>query len=165
MAQAAKHDNPEENMPLQSRAAVMTALRKTEIRQFDLPEIGPDAGWLRVEVNGICSSDWNMYNNDKPGPRILGHEMVGRIERMGPAAAYRWGVEEGDLVALEEYLPCGHCEYCRAGEIRSCMATDQRFSGGIRFGDGMARAGSLRPSSVSALRASCKVVSFIFGLS
>ena len=60
--------------------------------------------------------------------------MVGRIERLGAAAAYRWGVQEGDLVALEEYLPCGHCEYCRAGEIRSCMATDQRFSGGIRYG-------------------------------
>lgn len=121
-------------MALRSRAAVMTALRKTEIREFDVPEVGPDAGVLRIEVNGICSSDWNMYNNDKPGPRILGHEMVGRIERLGAAAAYRWGVEEGDLVALEEYLPCGHCEYCRAGEIRSCMATDQRFSGGIRYG-------------------------------
>ncbi len=121
-------------MALQSRAAVMTALRTTEIREFDLPEIGPDAGWLKIAVNGICSSDWNMYNNDKPGPRILGHEMVGTIDRLGPAAAYRWGVQEGDLVALEEYLPCGHCEYCRAGEIRSCMATDQRFSGGIRYG-------------------------------
>ena len=121
-------------MALKSRAAVMTALRTTEIREFDLPEIGEDAGWLRVEVNGICSSDWNMYNNDKPGPRILGHEMVGRIAQLGSSAAYRWGVKEGDLVALEEYLPCGHCEYCRAGEIRSCMATDQRFSGGIRYG-------------------------------
>ena len=121
-------------MARRSRAAVMTAARTTEIRDFDLPDVGPDAGWLRVEVNGICSSDWNMYNNDKPGPRILGHEMVGRIDTIGAAAAYRWGVREGDLVALEEYLPCGHCEYCRAGEIRSCLATDQRFSGGIRYG-------------------------------
>ncbi len=116
------------------RAAVMTGYRQTEIRDFPMLEAGTDAGWLRVDMCGICSSDWNNYNNDKKGPRILGHEMVGRIEQIGSAAAYRWGVREGDLVALEEYLPCGHCEYCRAGEIRSCMATDQRFAGGIRYG-------------------------------
>jgi threonine dehydrogenase-like Zn-dependent dehydrogenase len=122
-------------MPIaQSRAAVMTSALKTEIRDFDVAEVAPDAGWLRVEVTGICSSDWNMYNNEKPGPRILGHEMVGRIETLGSAAAYRWGVQQGDLVALEEYLPCGHCEYCRSGEIRSCMATDQRLPGAVRYG-------------------------------
>jgi threonine dehydrogenase-like Zn-dependent dehydrogenase len=117
-----------------SRAAVMTGPRTTEVREFELPETGPDAGWLRVEVTGICSSDWNSYNNKLLDARILGHEMVGRIERLGPIAAERWGVKEGDLVALEEYLPCGHCDYCRAGEIRSCMATDQRIAGSVRFG-------------------------------
>lgn len=121
-------------MAEKSRAAVMTEPLHTEIREFDLPEIGPDAGLLRIEVNGICSSDWNMYNRERPGPRILGHEMVGRIHKLGEAAAYRWGVKEGDLVALEEYLPCGHCDYCREGEIRSCLATDQRLDGSIRYG-------------------------------
>lgn len=121
-------------MGLKSRAAVMTDVQQTEIREFPLAEIGPDAAWLKVVVNGICSSDWNMYNNGKPGPRILGHEMVGVIEHIGEYAAERWGVREGDLVALEEYLPCGHCDYCRSGEIRSCMATDQRFAGSIRYG-------------------------------
>ncbi len=121
-------------MGIMSRAAVMTDVRQTEIREIPLGEIGPDAAWLKVVVNGICSSDWNMYNNGKPGPRILGHEMVGTIEHIGDVAAARWGVEKGELVALEEYLPCGHCDYCRSGEIRSCMATDQRFSGSIRYG-------------------------------
>jgi threonine dehydrogenase-like Zn-dependent dehydrogenase len=121
-------------MEHQVRAAVMTGVGRTEIRSFPLIDMGPDAAWLRVDVCGICSSDWTNYKNDKRGVRILGHEMVGRIEHLGSAAAYRWGVKEGDLVALEEYLPCGHCEYCRAGEIRSCMATDQRFAGGIRYG-------------------------------
>lgn len=121
-------------MGLVSRAAVMTGVQQTEIREFTLPEIGPEAAWLKVVINGICSSDWNMYNNEKPGPRILGHEMIGTIEKIGDIAADRWGVEEGELVALEEYLPCGHCAYCRSGEIRSCMATDQRFAGSIRYG-------------------------------
>lgn len=117
-----------------SRAAVAVGSVKTEIMEFPLPEIPTDAGLLRVSLTGICGSDWGMYKNEKPGPRILGHEMVGTIEKIGDAARYRWGVKEGDLVALEEYLPCGHCEYCRSGEIRSCLETDQRLPGKIRFG-------------------------------
>ncbi len=117
-----------------ARAAVAVGSVKTEIREFPLPEIPTDAGLLRIAVTGICGSDWGMYKNDKPGPRILGHEMVGAIEKIGDVAKYRWGVKEGDLVALEEYLPCGHCEYCRTGEIRSCLETDQRLPGKIRFG-------------------------------
>jgi threonine dehydrogenase-like Zn-dependent dehydrogenase len=116
------------------QAAVMTGVRQTEIRDYPLAEIGADAAWLEVDLCGICSSDWSNYAHDRRLPRIMGHEMVGRIAHLGTAAAYRWGVSEGDLVALEEYLPCGHCEYCRAGEIRSCMATDQRFAGSVRYG-------------------------------
>ncbi|MFM2444225.1 MAG: hypothetical protein RJB09_1411, partial [Pseudomonadota bacterium] len=119
---------------MMSRAAVATGSVKTELMDFPLPEIPTDAGLLRIAVTGICGSDWGMYKNDKPGPRILGHEMVGTIEKIGEAAKYRWGVKEGDLVALEEYLPCGHCEYCRGGEMRSCLETDQRLPGKIRFG-------------------------------
>ena len=115
-------------------AAVMTAPRTTELREVPLPEIGPDAGLLRVVASGICGSDWGKYTSDKFVPCILGHEIVGTIEKLGPIARARWGVEEGDYVALEEYLPCGHCEYCRNGEYRSCMETDQNNPNGVRYG-------------------------------
>ncbi|HUB96521.1 MAG TPA: zinc-binding dehydrogenase [Stellaceae bacterium] len=115
-------------------AAVALEPRRTELREFALPEIAPDAGLLRIEATGICGSDWGMYLRQKPGPRILGHEMIGTIEKLGDVARERWGVTEGDLVALEEYLPCGHCEYCRTGEYRSCLETDTRIAGSIRYG-------------------------------
>jgi len=35
-------------------------------------------------------------------PFIQGHEIVGRIERIGRKAAQRWGVKDGDRVVLEE---------------------------------------------------------------
>jgi threonine dehydrogenase-like Zn-dependent dehydrogenase len=115
-------------------AAVMTSPRQTELREFPLPEIPTDAGLLRVVATGICGSDWGKYLSDKFAPCILGHEIVGYVEKLGDAARYRWGVKEGDYVALEEYLPCGHCEYCRTGEYRSCLETDHFNPEGVRYG-------------------------------
>jgi threonine dehydrogenase-like Zn-dependent dehydrogenase len=122
------------NAPLKSLAAVAVKARATELREFAVPEVAPDAGLMRIEATGICGSDWPMYLNEKPGPRILGHEMIGTVVKLGDVARARWGVTEGDRVALEEYLPCGHCEYCRTGEYRSCLETDASLPGAIRYG-------------------------------
>jgi threonine dehydrogenase-like Zn-dependent dehydrogenase len=116
-----------------SLAAVMTAPKTTELREIPLPDPADDSGLLRVVANGICGSDVNKYKSDKLAPAILGHEIVGYVEALGATAKSRWGVKEGDYVALEEYLPCGHCAYCRSGEYRSCVETDIR-TGGIRYG-------------------------------
>ncbi|MDE2476411.1 MAG: zinc-binding dehydrogenase, partial [Alphaproteobacteria bacterium] len=115
-------------------AAVMTAPRRTELREIPLPDIGPDAGLLRVVASGICGSDWGKYTTDKFVPCILGHEIVGYVEKLGAIARARWGIKEGDYVALEEYLPCGHCEYCRNGQYRSCLETDHFNPNGVRYG-------------------------------
>jgi threonine dehydrogenase-like Zn-dependent dehydrogenase len=117
-----------------SLAAVMTSPRRTELREFPLPEIPEDGGLLRVAATGICGSDWPKYLSEKFAPSILGHEIVGHVEKLGRAARDRWDVAEGDYVALEEYLPCGHCAYCRSGEYRSCLETDFHLAGAIRYG-------------------------------
>lgn len=118
-----------------SLSAVQVAKKETELREIALPDVPDDAGILRVLAAGICGSDVPKYNQSDSEPRILGHENVGTIERLGSAAAERWGLKVGDMVALEEYLPCGHCEYCRTGEYRSCDDTDARFRpGSLRYG-------------------------------
>ncbi|GGG01155.1 zinc-dependent alcohol dehydrogenase [Paenibacillus abyssi] len=119
-------------MAMNALAAVATDIRTTELREFDMPDIPVDGGILKVEIVGVCGTDVSYYTK-KQDPRILGHHVVGRIERLGPEAARRWGLEEGDRVAMEEYIPCGQCEHCRTGMYRSCPSTDPR-SGGIRYG-------------------------------
>ncbi len=125
-----------EAMPRSVHAAVALEGRRTELRAFDVPPIPADGGLLRVETTGVCGSDWPYFLNYPKikGPLILGHEMVGVVAAAGPVAAKRWGVREGDRVALEEYLPCGHCDYCRSGDFRLCDATDTLLGDGIRYG-------------------------------
>ena len=120
---------------LTTRAAVAVDPLRTQLRDFDMPPPDAASGVLKIAVTGVCGSDWGFYQSlpKMRGPVILGHETVGTIEAMGSLAAQRWGVREGDLVALEEYLPCGHCEYCRSGDFRLCNATDWRL-GGLRYG-------------------------------
>jgi threonine dehydrogenase-like Zn-dependent dehydrogenase len=106
------------------RAAVQTGPRRIELREFDRPEIGADDGLLRVEANGICGSDVEMYKGHityRGGyPVIPGHEPMGVIEEVGENAAKRWGVEPGDRVALEVIVPCRACGDCLTGRYQAC---------------------------------------------
>ena len=113
-------------------AAVAAAAGTTELRSFPEPNLRDDGGLLRIEAAGVCGSDVPAYRRIRE-PTILGHENVGRIEALGAAARERWGVDAGDRVVIEEYLPCGHCTYCRSGDFRLCDATDI-WLGGIRYG-------------------------------
>jgi threonine dehydrogenase-like Zn-dependent dehydrogenase len=108
-------------------AAVRTAPRTTELREFPMPEIPEDGALLKVEVAGICGTDVKMYA--KPviqAPVIMGHENVGVIAKAGRMFAERQGVREGDRVFVEHYVACFNCEWCRIGEYRHCEATDWR---------------------------------------
>lgn len=105
-------------------AAVKVAPECTELRRFPRPSISPDAGLLRVEAAGVGGSDPETYRKQNHAPVIMGHENVGTIDELGSVAAARWGLKVGDRVALQEYLPCWHCEWCTKGDFRLCMKAD-----------------------------------------
>ena len=116
-----------------ARASVALPGSASEVREFPLPPAGPDTGWLRVTASGICGTDVSLYARGLPAPTVLGHHVVGQVAEVGENAAARWGVRPGDRVALEEYLPCGHCRECAKGRYRLCPDTDL-WGGGRRIG-------------------------------
>jgi threonine dehydrogenase-like Zn-dependent dehydrogenase len=108
-------------------AAVRTAPRTTELREFAMPEIPEDGALLKMEVAGICGTDVKMYAHPViEAPVIMGHENVGTIVAAGRGFVERQGLGEGDRVFVEHYVACYRCEWCRLGEYRHCEATDWR---------------------------------------
>jgi threonine dehydrogenase-like Zn-dependent dehydrogenase len=109
------------------RAAVLVEPRTLVARDFPRPAIGADDALLRIEACGICGSDYEQYEGAQPQhedytpyPVIPGHEPLGIIEEIGAGARRRWGVGEGDRVAVRSGYGCGQCEACRRWEPRAC---------------------------------------------
>ena len=51
------------------------------------PELGPDDVLVKVRANGICRSDWHLWQGhwdwmgfSPPLPAVLGHETAGEVE-------------------------------------------------------------------------------------
>ncbi|WP_419660676.1 alcohol dehydrogenase, GroES family [Desulfosarcina variabilis str. Montpellier] len=108
-----------------TRAVVATGPGKLEMRTYPLPEIGDEDGILKVELAGVCGSDPGIFKGKsarapRPWPIILGHEIVGRVHRMGKAAQQRHGVKEGDRVIIEYAFGCGMCKPCLTGRYTLC---------------------------------------------
>ena len=78
---------------------------------------GPHQVRLRVEACGVCHSDSGTVEGLFPisWPRVPGHEVVGRIDALGPGVQ-GWAV--GQRVGVG-FLggSCGYCEFCRNGDL------------------------------------------------
>ncbi|MFP2925261.1 alcohol dehydrogenase [Pyxidicoccus sp. 3LG] len=91
-----------------------------EIIERDVPEPGPGQVRLAVEACGICHSDAITKEGWMPiqYPRIPGHEVVGRIDGVGPGVT-AW--KEGQHVGVGWHGGhCGQCDSCRAGDFVTC---------------------------------------------
>ena len=72
-------------IPKTARVAMMTALKKFEIQEYPIPELGDDDILVKVEGCGVCGTDAHEYKNDPFSliPVVLGHEGTGEIVAMG----------------------------------------------------------------------------------
>jgi alcohol dehydrogenase len=75
-----------------------------------------------VEACGLCGTDHEQFTGalPSPGPFVPGHETIGVIVRAGAGATRRWGVHEGDRVAVAPFQACRACPPCQRGDYRRC---------------------------------------------
>ena len=111
------------------RAMVLREPSMLESTQFSRPVLQGNDALLRVEATGLCGSDVARFVGSRGTlpPMVLGHEICGTIEEISPGAAQRWDVGVGDLVVVEEALPCGVCRQCAAGRQRLCVRSGLRY--------------------------------------
>lgn len=99
------------------RALVLVAQEQLEVRDIPCPE--PDRrALIAIERVGVCGTDLKIHCGEIPVayPRVLGHELVGRVERPGPA-----GVPvAGTRVLVDPAISCGACTMCRADRANLC---------------------------------------------
>jgi alcohol dehydrogenase, propanol-preferring len=117
------------------RAMVLDQPRRA-LRDGSVPDPVPALNQVlvRVATCGVCRTDLHVVDGDLTEPKlpiIPGHEIVGRIEALGPNVMdFRIGERVG--------IPwlghtCGHCAYCRMGAENLCDApgfTGYQIDGG-----------------------------------
>lgn len=76
---------PSGDIPKTAKVAMMTELKRFEIQEYPIPELGDDDILVRVEGCGVCGTDAHEYKNDPFSliPVVLGHEGTGEIVKMG----------------------------------------------------------------------------------
>ncbi|HXW70013.1 MAG TPA: zinc-dependent alcohol dehydrogenase family protein [Methylocella sp.] len=89
----------------------------------ELPDPLPGPGELRVRIEacGVCRTDLHVVDGELPDiklPIIPGHEIVGRIDTLGPGVD---GREIGERVGIPWLgATCGVCPYCVSHRENLC---------------------------------------------
>ena len=104
------------------------ARRPLELRDVPMPSAAAEQLLVRVSACAVCRTDLHIVDGELPDPKlplILGHEIIGRVEKLGE------GVERfrvGDRVGIPWLgWTCGECDYCRSNRENLCDRA--RFTG------------------------------------
>ena len=104
-----------------------------EVRERDLPEVGPYDVLLHMKVCNICTTDYGQWlglREHQGYPMAGGHEAAGIVEQVGEKVT---DLKVGDMVATG-YEGCGHCPACREGHIDQCEEIRNDTEDGYKWG-------------------------------
>jgi len=109
-------------MPKMRVVQVSTPNGPLELVERERPEPGPDTVRVAVDACGVCHSDSLTRMAAYPGiqlPRVPGHEVIGRIDAVGPRVE-GWTVGQRVGVGWHGGY-CGRCDPCRRGQFFACV--------------------------------------------
>ena len=100
-----------------------------QLHEEELPVAGVGEKLVRVKSVGVCGSDLHWFSEGSIGdakldrPLVLGHEFAGVTS-------------DGQRVAVDPAIPCGHCEFCQHGHPNLCsnliFASHGKTDGSLR---------------------------------
>ena len=104
------------------RAMVLEQPRKPLVlRDVRVPEPGERQAQLQVLACAVCRTDLHVTDGELPNPKlplILGHEIVGRVTRLGKGTSL---LHEGQRVGVPWLgWTDGECFYCKSGMENLC---------------------------------------------
>jgi threonine dehydrogenase-like Zn-dependent dehydrogenase len=130
-----------------------------QLREIPDPALPAD-DWVVIKSRlcGLCGSDYKQVflngSFDNPmtalisWPQVLGHELLGSIESVGPGVRER---RVGERVVLNPWLSCATrglalCEWCRRGDLAQCVNfTHGTVAPGIHSGNSATATGGFAP--------------------
>jgi propanol-preferring alcohol dehydrogenase len=101
----------------------ISSVEEKPLKLMDLPRPIPAEGQILVKVSacGVCHTELDeIEGRVAPSvfPMILGHEIVGRVEDLGPGAKK---FRKGERVGITWInWACGRCTFCLRGEENLC---------------------------------------------
>jgi L-iditol 2-dehydrogenase len=116
---------------MKGRVAVLRAYGgEFDLREYPVPEVEPGALLVRLTGAGVCGSDLHIWRGEmketygaSPQDLTFGHEMCGRVERLGAGVtvdSMGLPLREGDRVTYLYFFPCGRCPVCLHDEMGNC---------------------------------------------
>jgi L-iditol 2-dehydrogenase len=107
-----------------------------DVRLAAAPDPRPGDGevLIRVRACSMCGTDVKISTSGHQRivpPRVMGHEIAGGVLESGAGVE---GGAPGDRVQVIAAIPCGTCEFCRAGVMTICpnqVSMGYDFDGGF----------------------------------
>ncbi len=116
---------PETDSESSLAAIFQEAGEPLELLRFPIPTPVAHEALVRIECCTVCGSDLHTISGKRkePTPSILGHEILGVVERLGsPPLCDVSGtsLEVGDRVTWSTCISCGECARCLSGLPQKC---------------------------------------------
>jgi threonine dehydrogenase-like Zn-dependent dehydrogenase len=139
--------------------AFVGPLAPMRLREIADPKLPAD-DWLVLStaLTGLCGSDYKQvfmngaFDNPMTAvisfPQVLGHEVIGVVDAIGPGVRHR---RVGDRVVLNPWLSCAPrglplCSWCARGDLAQCQNfTHGVITPGIHHGNSSQATGGFAP--------------------
>ena len=107
------------------KAFEATAPHQGRFIEAEIPTPTADQVLVRVSYCGVCGTDFDLFSGNSSFVRSgqatypirLGHEWSGVVADVGPQVTK---LKVGDRVVGDNYVTCGICEACSAGDYNNC---------------------------------------------